>query len=147
MDQVICRLQTCYPSKIGMLSPIAGIIRRPPCDRFCFLKNSLLMHSSFFLLRLQDCKAASGCTGLQPYIVVHHYKLKAALIIQDSFFVSYSVFIFSAKDIALYGERRSRNTRSRHTNGYAYRVQRATTKRSYAEFSAIDIKVFFCYLV
>lgn len=59
------------------------------------------MHSSFFLLRLQDCKAASGCTGLQPYIVVHHYKLKAALIIQDSFFVSYSVFIFSAKDIAL----------------------------------------------
>ena len=31
--------------------------------------------------------------------------------------------------------------------GYAYRVQRATTKRSYAEFSAIDIKVFYCYLV
>ena len=31
--------------------------------------------------------------------------------------------------------------------GYAYRVQRATTKRSYAEFSAIDIKVFYRYLV
>ena len=31
--------------------------------------------------------------------------------------------------------------------GVAYRVQRATTKRSYAEFSAIDIKVFYCYLV
>ena len=27
--------------------------------------------------------------------------------------------------------------------GYAYRAQRATTKRSYAEFSAIDIKVFY----
>ena len=31
--------------------------------------------------------------------------------------------------------------------GVAFRVQRATTKRSYAEFSAIDIKVFYCYLV
>ncbi len=31
--------------------------------------------------------------------------------------------------------------------GYAYRVQRATTKRSYAEINAIDVKGFYLKLV